>query len=169
MVSASAYIYINKYIYIYIYLCVCVKREMIIYGKERRFVFTVTLFATRTHCFIFSWYIESLNDDKKVTFAPTRLLRALLTFLRWRSHRLPFIQYIMGVNYPYPEPVAIQWQSSGNLGTWNVDPSVKWNSTGEIIVGSLVAGVFPVCFQWSPYGLPVVIHCVPIVMIHKSR
>ena len=40
-------------------------------------------------------------------------------------------------------PVAIQC-------AWNLDPSVHWNATGEIIVGSqCVSSVLPVVFQWS--------------------
>ena len=42
-------------------------------------------------------------------------------------------------------PVAIQC-------AWNLDPSVHWNATGEII---LVASVLPVVFQGSSSGLPV--------------
>ena len=42
-------------------------------------------------------------------------------------------------------PVAIQC-------AWNLDPSVHWNATGEIM---LVASVFPVVFQWLSSGLPV--------------
>ena len=48
--------------------------------------------------------------------------------------------------YPYPAPVAIQWQSSA----WNLDPSVHWNATGERIIGSqCVSSGLPVSFQWS--------------------
>ena len=38
----------------------------------------------------------------------------------------------------------------------NLDPSVHWNATGEIIVGSQRAsGGLPVVFQWLSSGLPV--------------
>ena len=48
------------------------------------------------------------------------------------------------------DPLTLsQWSSSGNpvaiQCTWNLDPSVHWNATGEM----------PVCFQWSSSGLPV--------------
>ena len=40
-------------------------------------------------------------------------------------------------------PVAIQC-------AWNLDPSVHWNTTGEMIVGSQCASRgLPVAFQWS--------------------
>ena len=42
---------------------------------------------------------------------------------------------------PYPEPVAIQC-------AWNLDPSVHWNATGEIIAVASVSSGFPVAFQW---------------------
>ena len=47
-----------------------------------------------------------------------------------------------------------QWPSSGNSMTiqcaWNVDPSVHWNATGEMIVGSQCASSgLSVSFQWS--------------------
>ena len=48
-----------------------------------------------------------------------------------------------------------QWSSSGNpvaiQCAWNLDPSVYWNATGEINVGSqLISIVFPVVFQCAP-------------------
>ena len=55
-----------------------------------------------------------------------------------------------------------QWSSSGNpvaiQCTWNLDPSVHWNATGEM----------PVCFQWSSSGFPVVFQCVPIMQINTG-
>ena len=53
-----------------------------------------------------------------------------------------------------------QWSSSGNpvaiQCTWNLNPSVHWNATGERIVGSqCVSSVLPVVFQWLSSGLPV--------------
>ena len=48
--------------------------------------------------------------------------------------------------YPYPEPVVFQSIQC----TWNFDPSVHWNATGEIIFGSQCASSgLPVAFQWS--------------------
>ena len=44
-----------------------------------------------------------------------------------------------------------QWSSSGNpvaiQCAWNLDPSVRWNATGEKL---LVASVLPVVFQCVP-------------------
>ena len=53
-----------------------------------------------------------------------------------------------------------QWSSSGLpvaiQCSWNLDPSVHWNATGERIVGSqCVSSVLPVVFQWLSSGLPV--------------
>ena len=47
-----------------------------------------------------------------------------------------------------------QWSSSGNpvaiQCTWNLDPNVHWNATGERIVGSQCASSgLPVASQWS--------------------
>ena len=52
-----------------------------------------------------------------------------------------------------------QWQFSGNpvaiQCAKNLDPSVYWNATGEIIFGSqCFSGVLPV-LMWSYNGLPV--------------
>ena len=55
-------------------------------------------------------------------------------------------------------PVAIQC-------AWNLDPSVHWNATGEII---LVASVLPVVFQRSSSGFPMVFQCVPIMQINTG-
>ena len=54
-------------------------------------------------------------------------------------------------------PVAIQWQSSVP-GTYT---PVYTRMPPEL----LVASVFPVCFQWSSSGFPVVFQCVPIMQI----
>ena len=48
-------------------------------------------------------------------------------------------------------PVAIQC-------TWNLDPSVHWNATGEINVGG----------QCASSGLPVAYQCVPIMQINTG-
>ena len=62
-----------------------------------------------------------------------------------------------------------QWSSSGNTvavqRAWNLDPSVHWNATGEIM---LIASVLPVVFQWSSSGFPVVFQCVPIMQINTG-
>ena len=51
-----------------------------------------------------------------------------------------------------------QWSSNGNpvaiQCTWNLNPSVHWNATGERIVGSQGgSSVVPVWFQWLSSGL----------------
>ena len=45
---------------------------------------------------------------------------------------------------------------------WNLDSSVRWNATGEGIVGSQCVSSVP---QWSISGLLVVFQCVPIMQI----
>ena len=55
------------------------------------------------------------------------------------------ISFIFHLPLPWASglPVAIQW-------AWNLDPSVYWNATGEIIFGSQCASSGrPVAFQWS--------------------
>ena len=64
--------------------------------------------------------------------------------------------------FPYSEPVAIQWQSSG--------PEIKTPVYTGIPLEKelLVASVFPVCFQWYSSGFPVVFQCVPIMQFNTG-
>ena len=67
------------------------------------------------------------------------------------------------MHYTCKRPLTLsQWSSSGNpvaiQCAWNLDPSVHWNATGEIIVGS----------QCASSGLPVVFQCVPIMKINTG-
>ena len=58
---------------------------------------------------------------------------------------------VLAVPLPWASnnPVAIQC-------AWNLDPSVHWNATGEIIVGSqCFSSVLPVVFQWPSSCVPV--------------
>ena len=48
---------------------------------------------------------------------------------------------------------------------WNLDHSVHWNANGEKI---LVASAFPVCFEWSSNGFPMVFQCVTIIQINTG-
>ena len=68
--------------------------------------------------------------------------------------------------YPLPWasglPVAIQWQSS-------VPGTQTPVYTGMPLEKELlVASVFPVCFQWSSSGFPVVFQCVPSMQINTG-
>ena len=74
----------------------------------------------------------------------------------WLS--IGLFQWVHLIKHPLPWaiglPVAIQC-------TWNLDPSVHWNATGERIV-------VPVWFQWSSSCFPVVFQCVPIMQINTG-
>ena len=63
--------------------------------------------------------------------------------------------------YPYPEPVIIQWQSSGNPVCLELKPLTLDKEL-------LVASVLPVCFQWYSIGLPVVIKRAPVMQINTG-
>ena len=66
------------------------------------------------------------------------------------------------LQYPYPEPVVFQWQSSVP-GTYT-PVYTRMPLEKEL----LVASVFPVCFQWSSSGFPVVFQCFPIMQINTG-
>ena len=65
-------------------------------------------------------------------------------------------------NNPLPLQVVIQWQSS----MAGIETVVYTRMPLEKKL--LIANVFPVCFQWSSSGLPVVFKCVPITKINTG-
>ena len=51
-------------------------------------------------------------------------------------------------NSPYLQPVVLQWQSSGKP-VCEEHPNVRWDATGERIIGSQCASSgIPVVFHW---------------------
>ena len=67
----------------------------------------------------------------------------------WFYHSAVQTTSIIAIILSYPEPVVIQWQSSGNQCALSLDPSVHWNATGERIVSSqCVSSGLPLVFQW---------------------
>ena len=107
------------------------------------------------------------------------------------------VQIVMNIDV---SKILLPWASGNSMAiqcTWNLDPSVHWNATGEKIVGSqCVSSVVPVVFQcvlimqintgssldhhwvlesasvvqWHPGVLvaPVVFQCVPIMQINTG-